>query len=369
MNSNQGKLLLLADADSIHTYRWATALHSRGYEVSIFSLVDPGLQYPDDIQITSCGIDAAWSYRAGSLQKVFIYLRHFTSLKRFLNEVSPDLLHAHYASSYGLLGAMCNFNPFVLSVWGADVYTFPRISFLHRSVLRWNLKRADSILSTSKVMAKEINKYTYREVMITPFGVDTNRFRKSGRKDGNEDFTIGTIKALEHKYGIEVLIDAFRLVVKRTDRKDIKLVIAGKGSLENELKRVVSAYGISGQVEFTGRIPHDEVPAHLNTFDIYMALSIDHSESFGVAIIEASACGIPVIVTDVGGLPEVVENNVTGIVVPPHNATAAADAVIRLIQDEDSRVRMGENGVKHIEKYYSWDDNVELVSRIYKDLI
>ena len=119
-----------------------------------------------------------------------------------------DILHAHYASSYGLLGALANFHPFILSIWGADIFSFPKKSFLHRYIFNFNLRVADKILSTSQIMAKEIKKYTNKEIIVTPFGIDINTFKPGNKVDkikGEFDFIIGTIKGLEEIYGIEYL--------------------------------------------------------------------------------------------------------------------------------------------------------------------
>src|SRR5690606_14690363 len=113
------------------------------------------------------------------------------------------ILHAHYATSYGLIGALSGFKPFVLSVWGADVYDFPRRSKLHKKLFQYNLKKADLILSTSEIMRNELKKYTAKEVLVTPFGVDTSVFcKKDIAEKDNSVINIGTIKSLEEKYGI-----------------------------------------------------------------------------------------------------------------------------------------------------------------------
>ena len=93
-----------------------------------------------------------------------------------LKTFKPQLLHANYATSYGLLGAMTGFHPFVLSVWGSDVFTFPKKSFAHKMLFKYNLNKADKILSTSRFMSQEISKYTSKKIEITPFGVDLEKF-------------------------------------------------------------------------------------------------------------------------------------------------------------------------------------------------
>ena len=100
-----------------------------------------------------------------------------------------------------------------MSVWGSDVYDFPKVSFLHRCILKYTLKKADKILSTSHVMALETHQYTPKEIEITPFGVNTDLFKKIP-VHRDDTYIIGNVKTLLPKYGIDVLIKAFQLVVK-----------------------------------------------------------------------------------------------------------------------------------------------------------
>ena len=102
--------------------------------------------------------------------------------------------------------------------------------------------------------------------------------------------------------------------------------------------------------------------------DVFVSLSIEDSESFGVAVIEASACEKPVVVSRVGGFPEVVENNVTGIIVEKENVKEAADAMLKLIKDKYLREEMGKAGRKRVIKYFNWDENVTQMLNIYRQV-
>ena len=103
--------------------------------------------------------------------------------------------------------------------------------------------------------------------------------------------------------------------------------------------------------------------------DIYVALSTLDSESFGVAIIEASACEKPVVVSNAGGLPEVVEDGVTGIIVPKHDEVSAANAIEKLLLDEELRIQMGQNGRKRVKELFDWNHNVAQMIDIYQRML
>jgi glycosyltransferase involved in cell wall biosynthesis len=116
-------------------------------------------------------------------------------------------------------------------------------------------------------------------------------------------------------------------------------------------------------------VPHTEVPNELAKIDIYVALSRMDSESFGVAIIEASAAGRPVVVSDAGGLPEVAVEGKTGFVVPRENPVAAAGALERLIFDPELRHKMGVAGQQHVAENYSWDVCIMKMVEMYESTI
>ena len=368
------KVLLLSDAHSIHTVKWAKSLSKKGIEIAVFSLnfnENEANPYQNDINVKVyyC-VDKNAKKRSSGFAKLS-YLSALPALKKAISEFKPDIVHAHYASSYGLLGALSGFHPYIISVWGSDVFDFPDISFLHKAVINYNLFKADRILSTSKVMAVETGKYTDKEVIVTPFGIDLDKFKPLNVNSlfNDKDIVIGTIKTLEEKYGIEYLIKAFAIVKNKYHNLPLKLLIVGDGSLSENLKKLVHDLNIEDETVFTGKIAHELVPVYDNMLSVSVSVSVSNSESFGVAIIEASACGKPVVVSDVGGLPEVVENGVTGIVVPPRAPEKTAEAIEKLVLDEKLRKQMGEAGRKRVAKFYDWNKNVEQMIEIYKGLI
>lgn len=364
------KILLLGDGGSIHLKKWAISLKKEGFGIGIFSLSEFDAEAYTDLGILVLSKGKQFDHIAhkedGKLIKG-LYLSKLTSLKRAIRQFAPDILHAHYASSYGLLGALTGFHPYIISVWGSDVYDFPLKSFLHRQMLKFSLKTADKILSTSHVMARQTNKFSGKKITVTPFGVDTAVFRPvdRGLLFAKDDIVIGTIKTLEDKYGIEYLIGAFNINVQRHPELPLKLLIVGEGSKRKQLEDLAAKYSLTDKVTFTGKIAHAEVVKYYNELDIYVALSTLDSESFGVAIVEASACAVPVVVSSVGGLPEVVIQDETGLIVDKKDTQAAAEAIERLILNPELRKEMGERGREHVLSVYDWDLNLRQMSEIY----
>lgn len=362
------KLLLLSNPNSVHTIKWAKSLAKNNIDIIIFGLGDLVVKdYEGILNIKVKTLNETVTRDEGAFSKLR-YLKALPLLKKIIKDFEPDIVHAHYATSYGLLGALSGFHPFVLSVWGSDVFSFPLKSPFHKMMLKYNLKRADKILSTSHVMAKETKLYTNKEIEVTPFGINMQQFRPMEVESlfDKDDIVIGTIKALEEKYGVEYLIKAFKIVSDKHPNLSLKLLIVGGGSLEDSLKSLTKELNIEEKTIFAGKVPFEDVPKYHNMLSV--SVSVSNSESFGVAIIEASSCAKPVVVSDVGGLPEVVEDEVSGLVVPPRDPEKTAEAIEELILDENLRQEIGQNGRKRVERLYNWDENVKQMVRIYEDI-
>jgi glycosyltransferase involved in cell wall biosynthesis len=363
------KILLLADPASSHTIKWANSLSEKGLDIYIIGLsnFNPKL-FNERIKIESLNISQRFKTKtSGSFSKI-VYLYAIKKIIKIIKIFKPDILHAHYASSYGLLGSLTGFHPFIISVWGSDIYNFPQKSFIHCKIVRFNLSKADVILSTSNAMSKQTKKFTDKKIIVTPFGIDTDKFKpkKSTSIFVASDFVIGTIKTLEKNYGIEYLIKAFKIVKEKQSVKILKLMIVGTGTQQTYLKSLVNELNLKNDTVFTGYIDHQKIPNYQNMLDVAVIPSIN--ESFGVTALEASACGKPVIASNVGGLLEVIEDGVTGYLVEKQNPQAIADALEKLINNEDLRKELGTNGRNKVIKEYNWEVCVEKMISVYKTL-
>ncbi len=360
------KILLLSDLNSIHTKKWIKALSEKGIEIQAFGLGRPQDDFFDQFEnVTVHHAEFTNQYGKSGLNKLK-YLKVVKRLKQIEAAFSPDIVHAHYATSYGLIGTFLRHKNFLISVWGEDVFSFPKESVYKKILFKRNLRKAKAIFSTSNVMAKETQRYTKKKVNVVPFGVDVSIFKPINQGFRNEDLVIGIVKTLEDKYGIKFLIESFSRVLKTNPNLNLKLLIVGKGRKEEELKAQVSSLGIKEYVEFTGAVAHTSVPSYFNKMDIVVVPSVLDGESFGVAAVEASACEKPVIVSNVGGLPEVVIDGITGLICEPRNSTCLAEKIDLLIQDEQLRIQLGKNGRVHVLKNYDWNQNVALMIDHYR---
>lgn len=355
------KICFLANGASEHTVRWATSMAGEGCQVDIISFDDaviPGanVHYIKPVKRERNSLPSA--------PKNLSYIAKSMEVKSIVKKIKPDILHAHYATGYGLTGALCNYHPLVISTWGTDIFDAPRKNRLFKNLVRYNLKKADYITATSQALTRETMLYTEKKVHTIPFGIDTSRFFKYGKADKNK-VTIGIVKSLEEVYGIRYLIEAFGRVHSR--HKNTELLIVGSGSKHKEMQELSRKLNLEGNVIFAGKVPNEEVPLYLNKMDIFVMPSI--KESFGVAALEAQACEVPVIASNVGGIPEVVVDNHTGFLVEPSDIDILSEKIEKLVLGQDLREAMGRNGRVFVEEKYSWDKNVMDMYNLYREII
>ena len=148
---------------------------------------------------------------------------------------------------------------------------------------------------------------------------------------------------------------------------NIKLSLTGAENAQTSaLKKLSDELGLSENIKFVGHINHNEIYAFIKEHDFMVMPS--RAESFGVAAVEASACGRAVIASDVGGVPEVIDTE-TGILVQPENHIALAEAIIELAKNPEKCRQMGRAGYEFVKENYDWETSLETMSKLYDRLI
>ncbi len=361
------RILFLGDASSAHLERWAIGMQSQGFELAVFSLrpaASPAIYSNKGIQVFTPDLKLDKSRFWASLISKSVYIKALPSLKRVIKNFKPDIVHAHYASSYGLLGALSGFKPYCISVWGSDVLEFPKINFLTKKIVEYNFRKADRILVTSQELLQSASLYTDKSLEIIAFGIEPDLYSQSKHAHGNALF-FGSAKALTHIYGHDTALHAFASA-KTSIPLGSRFLIAGSGPDEPILKNIAHQLGIEDDVEFKGQLTKEEIPNFLSNIDVLINLS--RSESFGVVVLEAAACEVPAIVSETGGLREVVKQNETGILVQTNSVEAAKDAMIILANDSEKRKTMGIAARKFALENYPWKASLEKMTAVYESL-
>jgi len=361
------KILFLSDIDSAHTIKWAEALTKRDFEIGIFSLRKSSSEWFENKKNISVFHQKGFgkSKFGGSVFSKIAYLKLLPELKKAIDSFRPDVLHAHYATSYGLLGRLSEFHPFLISVWGSDVMEFPQKSFLHRYLVKTNLKKADLVLAPSNVLVQELKKLSYKEIHVIPFGVDTKKFESVDvtRPFSDDSIIVGAIKSLENVYRIDVLIKAFAEAKRKRPELPLKLLITGTGSKENELKSLAQNLLDKNDFLFSGFIDHKNISISHNMLDVFV--NVSERESFGVSVLEAMACAKPVIVSKVSGLMEVTDES-CAVQVKAGDVSATAEAILSFAESKQLSEQFGDAGRKRVKENYEWNKSVHQMIKVYK---
>ncbi|MBN2190503.1 MAG: glycosyltransferase family 4 protein [Candidatus Aureabacteria bacterium] len=204
-----------------------------------------------------------------------------------------------------------------------------------------------------------------------PQGVDTGIFNtdynerakirsKYGIKDS--DFLLFSCARLINGKGLEFLINGF--CKANVKIPGLKLVIAGDGVLFNKLRNMIKKLKLQNEIFLSGFVPHDELYKYYSAADAYVLLS--YYENFSNTVLEAMACGLPVITTDVGGFPLQVENGKNGFLIPYGNKNAFVSSVYRIYSDISLRKSMGETNRSCVKSGYRWEKTAERLLELYK---
>ena len=357
--TDKKKVLILADINSIHTQKWVKSLMC-DFDIFLCS-IDPIQNRTTMIEDLLSKVQFYSSEkRLSNTSNKLLFLKFYLQLIRIKTAFKPNIIHSHYATSYGLLGRLLFFKRFYISVWGSDIFEFPLKSTLHKIIIKFILKGASKLFSTSSIMASEIKKYTNQDVAVIPFGIDTKKFKPFSIERQKTSFTIGTIKSLEELYGIDRLIEVFEHVFQQIP--DATCVIYGSGSKEKDLKQLIKNKKLDNHIFLKGKVANDKVPEILSSFDLFCAFS--RSESFGVAVIEASSCSVPVLTSNVGGLPEVVKEGETGYLFD-YDPIDISKKIVSLYNNPSLRNELGVNGRKFVLENYDWQKSVDMMKQYY----
>ena len=303
----------------------------------------------------------------------------FFSLYRLFRRERFDIVHTHTtkAGVLGRISAVCAGVPAVIhSPHGHIFYGYfgPLVSKAVVVLERFMTHFTDKIIALTELEKRDLVTFKVagpEKIVVINSGLELNNYRKinvdTGRiRDGlglEEDMALaGFVGRLEPVKGPEYFIRAAALVAG--ELTEVKFLIVGEGSLRNKLESECEKSGIRDKVIFTGW--REDITEILSILNVLVLPSLN--EAVGRVLIEAGACGVPVVAARVGGVPEVVKDNQTGILVPPGEPEALAGAMIALLEDKEKRQRMGERAENWVGAKFGVNKMVERVSSLYHEI-
>lgn len=310
------RIATLGNASVIHTRRWVEHFRARGHEVRVWSLEPP-----------PPGFEAA-RLPSAPLPGALRYPLAVPALARALGRFAPDLIDAHYVPNYGLMAALADRHPLSVAAWGSDLLVAGSRDPLQRARARFVLRRADLVLADACNLgdaARALGAPADR-VHVVPWGVDLTRFRDRGTRVPG---LIASTRMHETVYDIPTVLAGVAPVLER--HADVRLVVAGDGTLRESLEALAARTLPAGQVQFVGRLEPDAVAELLARADVYVSAS--RSDSTSVSLLEAMGSGAVPVVSDIPGNREWVDAGEGAQLFAPGDAVALTRGVETALAD------------------------------------
>jgi len=267
--------------------------------------------------------------------------------------------------------------PLIIRLHG-ERYTFykntPRMALkldvrLSRAIQRFAIRRAKLLISPSRAHAEEIARelrYDPRSLGVVPNCIDLAEI-PSGDQATGDGRTVLFVGRLERVKGISLFLEAAQLVMQECPTTRFLVAGANHPTLPHaELDQMVRSYSLQDHVEQLGQVPWQELVSLYQRASVCVVPS--HYESFGLAALEAMACGVPVVAARAGGLPEIIEDGMTGLLVTAGDAAALAKAIVSLLKDREERTQMGSAGRERARTKFSIEENSAANLSLYEDL-
>jgi len=312
------------------------------------------------------------------IQVPLFILSQFVSVINILKNKKIDIMHAHWSFPQGLIGLFCKFLyniPYIVTIHGSDIYglNYPILSNLNRLVLR----HAAACTVNSEETARATKRLSgLKNVQIVPMGVDAGLFNsKNSKRLSNNDRTgekiILFVGRLIDLKGVNYLLKAMPKVLSMFP--ETKLLIVGKGPERIRLGKITADLGIEKSVSFIGEVPHNELVEYYATADVFVLPSCmnnaGETEGLGVVLLEAMACGVPVVGSNTGGIPHIIKDGITGVLSNQKDAMSIANRITDLLGNPKLREKVKFNAKDLINKEYSWDIISSKFLSIYKDVL
>lgn len=383
------------DMRAIYVHDIARHLVSLGHRVCVVAPAAAGVALRDEldgVQIRRFKLDLPDDLAYGKVAQSRVGLggriKRLTAMRSYLAgqyraildasaEFKPDVLHGHWAIPTGpaIVAAARRLKvPSVITMHGGDVYVnkaegydFPTRWYV-RPILKWTLRNASALTAISDDCVEHALRAgaerSHIELIMN--GADLRRFSplpQAPHPYGPK--MIFACRQLFPRKGIRFLVSAAAQL--RARHPELRLMIAGDGFERPELEAQARDLGIGDVTTFLGWVANAELPPYFRACAVLVMPSLE--EGFGIPAAEAMGCEVPVVASDAGGLPEVVEHNVTGLVVPKGDVPALTAAIDTLLSDPMLRQRMGQAGRARALARFDWSRSAEKFVALYQSLI
>ena len=288
-----------------------------------------------------------------------------------------DLIHSvgdGLPSHVGTLIKKLKRKPHLITIQGGNITPGFRNNLsgrMLRKLQQWSFNNADVVHVISRKLRHQVEELGAHDVVVIPNGVDASIFRPMNKGElrkrhgfsQDEKIIISAARLIPRK-GIDYLIRAAAMISEHLP--NLRLLIIGDGVQRAELGKLILQLKLGDKAQILGVVAHDQIPQYLNMADVFVIPSL--YEPLGIVTIEAMACGVPVIGTNVDGIPDVIEDGENGILVPPGDDKRLAEAIMKLLADEETRNRFAREGLETVKQRFLWETVLARMKEVYSNL-
>jgi glycosyltransferase involved in cell wall biosynthesis len=303
--------------------------------------------------------------------------RLLVDLKKVIRTVKPDIIHAGPIQTAAFLAALAGFRPLVSMSWGYDLLEDARRNVWWGRATRHTLRHSSAMVGDCNTIRQKAIAYGMRDERIVtfPWGVDLHCFSpETSLRSNGRVFSLLSTRGWEPIYGVEVIAQAFVLASHRLARMtepgsegsspELRLTMLGNGSQAAELRRIFIQGGVLDQVYSPGQVSQAELPRYYRAADLYVSAS--HSDGTSISLLEAMACGCPVLVSDIPGNREWVSPGIQGWLFPDGDVEGLAQAIMQAVAKREGLGEMGRAARLLAEQRADWEKNFPELLHAYE---
>jgi len=337
------------------------------WEIVVITSNHLGKKYTEEI------VDGTKIYRLASwfhISNTPINPLWYFQIKKIIKKESPDIINVHSPVVFisDITSLVAGKIPLVTTFHsGSMIKTAGAlnalIGFYEKYLLPSLFKRSNKIICSSGYIKKRLSRYEDKTIDIPP-GVDVSVFRPSPREPINDVLFVGRIETSSDWKGIRYLLEAVSII--KVHKPDISLRLVGSGDMVDYYREYANKLKIGDNVVFAGPKTGNDLVHEYQECKLLVLPSITESESFGIVLIEAMACKKPVIGSNVGGIPYVIDNKVDGLLVQPKNPADLAKAIMEILNDPLLSRKMGECGYNKVKENYTLGKQIEITKKYFE---
>jgi glycosyltransferase involved in cell wall biosynthesis len=358
------RILYFSLGYSTHDHRFLKAISDGGHEVFFVQLEGNTRQVEDRAVPPNVEL-VLW--KGGREPFKWSNLLNLTfDFRRLTRKIKPDLIHAGPIQTCAFIAVLSGFRPILTMSWGFDLMDDVNRNKWWERVTYFVLRRSTFFTSDAKVTRDKAVAYGMNpdKTIVFPWGVDLEHFSQKTFNVQRSTFTLFCNRSWESRYGVDVLARAFVKVAQ--ERDDVNLLLLGGGSQGHLLRQIFEGGGVLDRVAFAGQISQTVLPEWYHRADLYISPS--HVDGSSVSLMEALACGLPCLVSDIPANKEWVTEGENGWLFRDGDANHLAEKILAAIAQREILPRVGQSSRRVAELRADWKKNAEALMKVYRGL-